>query len=68
MKLSQALTTLSQKSLASIRDKQDVRGLPPPRDIDNMIYLQLMLSAELSRLYDALDRKENCSTQFVREF
>ncbi|KJK61040.1 hypothetical protein P875_00042756 [Aspergillus parasiticus SU-1] len=57
MRLSQELVTLSWQSLASTHDNQDGSGLPPLDNIDDMIRLQDMLSAELSRLNDTLDRE-----------
>ncbi|KAB8260308.1 hypothetical protein BDV32DRAFT_149534 [Aspergillus pseudonomiae] len=57
-KLSHHIVTLTGQSLSSIRDRQDGSGLPASGVIDDMICLQHMLSAELSRLYAALDRDE----------
>ncbi|OGM45099.1 hypothetical protein ABOM_006675 [Aspergillus bombycis] len=66
-KLSHRIVALTEQSLASICDRRDGSGLPASGVIDDMIYLQLMLSEELSRLYAALDRSEKYSTKCTQD-
>lgn len=54
---------LTRQSLAFRYYKPDGIILPPLSDIDDMIPLQVMLSAELSRLYATLSRDDQYSIQ-----
>ncbi|KAE8370142.1 hypothetical protein BDV27DRAFT_119727 [Aspergillus caelatus] len=62
-RISQDIIMLTRESSAFRYDKADDIILPPLSEIDDIIRLQLMLSAELSRLYAALSNNNQHSMQ-----